>query len=274
MARRRRPRLSLAPLRRLARRARALPGWALVALALAAWLAADVVYQVVRKPTELVGVVLPTRAKAPAATWEAYRGHFEENATGLLSAELLAALAQVESSGDPLARTYWVWRWSWNPLQLYRPASSAVGLLQMTDGTFAEARRLCIHDHRVARDGPWHDPSGCWLNALYFRVLPGHAIELAAARLHLLVEEALAGRRAPRREEVERLAAVIHLCGRERGGPFAGRGFRPAPGERCGDHDLGRYLGRVEELERTFARLRAARAPARGALAEEAVAGR
>ena len=128
--------------------------------------------------------------------------------------------------------------------------------------------------HAVARQGRWWDVDACWLNGLYFRLLPGDAIEMTSARLHLAVEEALAGRRAPRREEVERLAAVIHLCGRERGGPFAGRGFRPAPGERCGDHDLARYLGRVEELERTFARLRAARAPARGALAEEAVAGR
>jgi len=273
-SRRRRFRVSRATLRRLARRARALPAWAMVALALAAWLAADVVYQVMKKPTELVGVVLPTRAKAPATTWEAYRGHFEENATELVPAELLAALAQVESSGDPLARTFWRWQWSWNPLQLYRPASSAVGLLQITDGTFAEARRLCIHDHRVARDGPWHDPSGCWLNALYFRILPGHAIELTAARLHLAVEQVLAGRRAPRREEAGRLAAVIHLCGRERGAPFAGRGFRPAPGERCGDHDLAGYLGRVAELERAFARLRAARAPDRGALAEGALAGR
>ncbi len=27
---------------------------------------------------------------------------------------------------------------------MYRPASSAVGMYQITDGTFAEARHLCI----------------------------------------------------------------------------------------------------------------------------------
>src|SRR6267142_211412 len=47
--------------------------------------------------------------------------------------ELLAALAQVESAGNPVARTYWRWRLSWNPLAIYQPASSAVGTYQMTD---------------------------------------------------------------------------------------------------------------------------------------------
>lgn len=275
MARRRRKPALLSSLQRLARRVRSLPPVALAALALALWAAADVAYQVARKPTELVGIAVPTRAKAPAATWAAYRGHFEDNATAIVSAELLAALAQIESSGDPLARTYWRWQWSWNPLQLYRPASSAVGLLQMTDGTFEEARRLCIHDHAVARDGPWHDPRGCWLNALYLRVLPGHAIEMTSARLHLAVEGVVAERRAgrARRDERERLAAVIHLCGPERGAAFASRAFRVVPGERCGDHDLARYLARVEELARTFARLKG-RAPEPGEVAEGAVAWR
>ena len=46
----------------------------------------------------------------------------------------------MESSGDPVALTYWRWRLSWNPFEVYRPASSAVGMFQLTDGTFAEGR--------------------------------------------------------------------------------------------------------------------------------------
>jgi hypothetical protein len=34
---------------------------------------------------------------------------------------------------------------------------------------------------------------------------------------------------------------------------FARRGFWAVPGERCGEHDLARYLARVEELKLAFA---------------------
>jgi hypothetical protein len=228
-------------------------------LAVVALAAANACVQVVRKPTELLGIAVPTRAKLPEGTWSAYGGLFRAHATSAVPAELLAALAQVESAGDPLARTYWRFRWSWNPLELYAPASSAVGLLQMTDGTYDEARRLCVHGGEVAREGAWWDPRACWFNALYVRWLPGDAIEMTAAWLDVAVMETLAvaasagGSPAERR----RLAAVIHLCGRGRGGSFVRRGFRPAAGERCGDHDVAAYLARVAALEATFARLAA-----------------
>ena len=89
----------------------------------------------------------PRRRSSPEATWAEYGELFEEHSTELVRPALLAALVQVESAGNPLARTYWRWRWSWNPLELYAPASSAVGILQITDGTLVEASRLCIHDH-------------------------------------------------------------------------------------------------------------------------------
>jgi len=38
----------------------------------------------------------------------------------VITPELLAALAQVEGSGNPVARTYWRWRLSWNPFEVYR----------------------------------------------------------------------------------------------------------------------------------------------------------
>ncbi len=223
-------------------------------------LAADLAYQVVRKPTEILGLVSPTAPKPPETTWAEYRRLFEAHSTDVIRPELLAALVQVESAGDPLARTYWRWRLTFNPLDVYAPASSAVGLLQITDGTLAEARELCIHDHTVARVGAWDDLSACWFNALYFRTIPSHAIEMTAARLHQAVADTLAARRIRRatQDQKERLAAVIHLCGRERGTAFAKRGFWVMPGERCGDHDLARYLARVEELKRAFARMSAA----------------
>ncbi len=214
-----------------------------------------VAYQVVRKPTEVLAVV-PTCPKLPAATWTTYGRSFREYSTDIIYPELLAALVQVETGGDPFARTYWRWRWSWNPLELYAPASSAVGLLQMTDGTFADARYLCIHNHRVVRAGPWREPAPCSLDDLRLRWVPSHAIEMTAAWLDESVRDTLAERLARTTPAQRRqLAAVIHLCGRQRGAEFATRRFKALPGERCGEHQLARYLGRVDRLTNEFARL-------------------
>jgi len=235
--------------------------WAIALLAALA--AANGAYQVWRKPTELLGAVAPTRPRTPEETWAAYRPLFQAHATATIDAPLLAALAQVESAGDPLARTYWRWQWSVNPLEVYAPASSAVGLLQMTDGTFAQARRLCIEEHAVVRLGEDADRTACGLLGAYFRTVPSHAIELTSAWLDASVADALARARRPRAspEARRRLAAVIHLCGRERGVAFARRGLWAIPGERCGDHDLARYLARVGELRGTFGRMAAAPPP-------------
>jgi hypothetical protein len=245
-----------AALARLGPRLARLPplGWALVAVVVL--VAANWVVQVVKKPTELFALVRAPKALAPEQTWARYGALCRENATPVVRAEVLAALIQIESAGDPLARTYWRFRPSWNPFEVYAPASSAVGMLQITDGTFDEARRYCIHDHAVARDGAWYDPTTCWFNALYFRTSPGDAIEMTAARLDVLVA-GLSARRArpPSQSEVAGLVAVIHLCGRERGEAFVARGYRLAAGERCGDHAARAYVDRVRALAATFARL-------------------
>jgi len=128
-----------------------------LAVLFCSWLFVNVVYQVVRKPTELFFPVSGTLYKIPSATWKAYEPIFRRHSTAALSPEFLAALAQVEGSGNPIVRTYWRWRWSRKPFEVYRPASSAVGMYQITDGTFDEARRYCIHDHAVVADGPWDD---------------------------------------------------------------------------------------------------------------------
>ena len=81
---------------------RRLPTAARVLLALVVLGAAALAYQLFRKPTEILAVV-PTSAKLPAQTWDAYGALFREHATDLVSPELLAALVQTESGGDPLA---------------------------------------------------------------------------------------------------------------------------------------------------------------------------
>jgi len=239
-------------------------GLSLAALASLA-LAVNWIYQVVRKPSELLFPVSGTLYKVPSETWHDYGAIFRRYATSLVRPELLAALAQVEGSGNPIVRTYWRWAWARKPFEWYRPASSAVGMYQITDATFAEARHYCIREHTVIEDGPWDSWRSCWLNGLYFRVIPAHAVELTSAYLDRHVRLILAGlgrtgRSATPREQ-EQLAAVIHLCGAAAGESFAQRGFRFVEGQRCGDHDPRAYVARVERMDRVFVRLSAEDAP-------------
>lgn len=229
--------------------------WSIVVIG--AWFALNWIYQVVRKPGEILAPVSDSLAKSPELTWRSYGSLFEKHSTRIISPEFLAALAQVEGSGNPIASTYWRWRWSWNPFEIYRPASSAVGMFQITDGTFAQARKFCIRNHAVLTDGPWHDPGSCWFNSLYARTVPSHAIEMTAAYLHQAVTDILADRRIIKASAAQkhRLAAVIHLCGATRGETFAVRGFRAKPGELCGTHSLERYLSQIELMRKRFAQL-------------------
>jgi len=222
------------------------------------WAGLNWVVQVARKPSELFFPISDSFAKVPAETWREYGSLFARHSTPVISPELLASLAQVESTGNPVARTYWRWRFRWNPFEVYRPASSASGMFQITDGTFAEARRYCIHDHVVVEDGPWHDLRSCWFNGIYTRVVPGHAVEMTAALLDRTVARTLERHRiaAATLQQRQDLAAVIHLCGSGAGDAYARARFRFRRGQRCGDHDPRRYLAQINTLKRQFARLR------------------
>lgn len=230
---------------------------AALAACLLIWLAANVLVQVARKPTELFVPVSGALDKTPAETWREYAPIFRDHATDTITPHFLAALAQVEGAGNPVARTPWRWRLTEDPFDVYRPASTAVGMYQITDGTYALARRYCIHDHRVAEDGPWHAWRSCWFNWLYFRVVPSHAAEMTSAFLDVNVAAALrrTGREEASLRQRQDLAAVMHLCGAAAGEAFAHARFRPAAGPRCGGQDVGAYLARVRAMQREFAAL-------------------
>ena len=150
------------------------------------------------------------------------------------------------AAATPSHRTYWRWRWSWNPFEWYRPASSAVGMYQMTDGTFLAAKRYCIHDHAVGGGWPLARPAPCWFNSLYTRVLPSHAIELTAASLDRDIASALptsSWAPADARQKQD-LAADPSVRGR-RGTGLCGQGFRLMPRQTCGDHDVGTHRPRA-----------------------------
>jgi hypothetical protein len=221
----------------------------IAATVLAVFSATNLVYQVVRKPTEMLFPVSGAMNKMPAETWQQYAPLFREYSTATITPELLAALAQVEGAGNPVARTYWRWRLTWNPFAIYQPASSAVGMYQMTDAAFAEARQYCIRHHTVVEDG-------CWFNGLYTRVVPSHAIELTAVFLDRKVAAILARRPngTANQQQKQELAAIIHLCGAASAKAFARRGFHLIAGERCGDHNVATYVAQVNAMKREFLR--------------------
>jgi hypothetical protein len=253
-------------IRRALKLARGAPLWAQLAggsaLVLALWLVLNGLYQVLRKPAELFTPMSGVLAKTPAETWHEYGPMFRAHATPVITPELLAALAQVEASGNPVATPEWRWRVSAqsfaHPFQVYRPASSAVGMYQITDAAYAEAKRYCIHDHAVAEDGPWTSWRSCWFNALYLRVVPSHAAEMTAAFLDHTVTQVLQAQRASAAtlQQKQNLAAIIHLCGAAMGAAYAQRRFRLPAGTRCGEHDAGAYLARVNAMKVFFAQLR------------------
>lgn len=230
-------------------------------------LAVNWIYQVIRKPSELFFPVSGVLYKTPAETWAAYAPIFRRHSTAVMTPELLAALAQVEGSGNPIVRTYWRLRLTHEPFEMYRPASSAVGMYQITDGTFAQARRYCIRDHVVVEDGPWSDLRSCWFNALYTRTIASHAVEMTSAYLDRQVATILARNRITSATLAQKqdLAALIHLCGAGAGNAHARRGLRLPPGQRCGEHDVGGYLARVNAMKGVFARMRASVAALRAA---------
>jgi hypothetical protein len=221
---------------------------------IALFLALNWAYQVARKPSELFFPISGQFYKEPAQSWRAYGKLFERHSTAVMTPDLLAALAQVEGSGNPIVRTYWRFSLTSEPFEIFRPASSAVGMYQITDGTFAIARRYCIHRHRVVEQGPWYDFKSCWFNALYTRTVPSHAVELTAAYLDRGVADAL--RRHPglraTLEQKQTLATMMHLCGAGAAAEYVRRGLKLTAGQRCGAHDARSYVARVVAMQRRF----------------------
>jgi Transglycosylase SLT domain len=212
----------------------------------------NLIYQILHKPTEVFALIPGESNKAPVETWRQYGPLFREYSTASIAPELLAALAQVESAGNPIARTYWRWSLTSDPFAVYQPASSAVGMYQMTDAALSEAQGYCILHHSVVE-------TGCSATLLHSRVVPRHATELTAVFLDRKLAAILGHRRKTKfsRQQREQLAAIIHLCGAGPAKAFALRGFRLVPGERCGDHDVSAYLDKINAMKREFLRFAA-----------------
>ena len=141
---------------------------------------------------------------------------------------------------------------TWNPFAIYQPASSAVGMYQLTDAASRHAAAL-LHSsaHRFEE--------GCRFSGYYSRTVPSHATELTAVLLDRNVTAILANKRDVRAspQQEQDLAAVIHLCG---SGPA--RAFRAPRLSSVGRRAVRRpvvakYLADVNAIKRQFLRLAA-----------------
>ncbi len=206
------------------------------------------VLQIIRKPVELIGMFASNSYKSTHETWQAYEELFQQHSTPIMTPQFLCALVQVESGGNPLITPKWRWQWTTDLTRIYAPASSSVGLLQYTDATFEDAKRFCIHDHKVATAGPLSDFDSCWFNFLYTRLSPSHSIEVTSARLHYYIQQIINEHGqidVPLRNK-HQLGAVIHLCGVSNGKRFVERNFNFKAMPKCGSHDAALYYGRIE----------------------------
>lgn len=210
----------------------------------------NLVFQFYKKPAEIIGLFDVWFHKTPFETWTAYSSEFKDKSTNILTPDLLAALAQIESNGNPIARTYWKWRATKDLGRLFSPASSAAGMYQITDGTFNEAKDFCIEDQRAIRN---RVNGECFGNIFYSRLIPSHAIEMTAARLHYYTREIL-GRMANTldRPSQQAVAISIHLCGVERARVLTRNHSTYNKSVTCGDHNLRRYIEKVRHLQRQF----------------------
>jgi hypothetical protein len=218
-------------------------------VAIGVFFAVNFLVQIARKPAEALGLLGLGRSRSVAETWRAFSRDFQRHGTEITTPTFLAAMAQVESSGNPLATPKWHFQWSGSVWRWFAPESTSVGLYQLTDGTYERAKDFCIKKGRVARDGPWHDWGSCWFNWAYLRISASDSIEMTSAYLHHAVTTSLNGRKTSPTNQ-RRLAAVIHLCGQGKARAFIRSGFDLASAGHCGRHDVRRYVERIERYER------------------------
>ncbi len=207
-------------------------------------------YQVVRKPSELWFPISGQLYKDPTETWRAYGSLFERHSTAVMTPELLAALAQVEGSGNPIVRTYWRFGLTHEPFEMYRPASSAVGMYQITDGTFAEARRYCVHRHRRRGRALVRVAVVLVQRAVYAHgaVARGRDDGGVSRCRSLTGPRPLSAPSRDARAEAD-LATMMHLCGAGAAAEYARRGLQRRRGQRCGSHDARTYVTRVTSMQ-------------------------
>ncbi len=217
---------------------------------------ANGLYQVFMKPTELIRFLGFDEPRNVTETWDEYGNLFNRHKTPITTPDFLAALAQAESGGNPIAGPGWKLRMTANLSQIYAPASSSLGLYQITDGFYNQAKNYCINSGKVKRRKPWYEFDTCWTRLFYSRLYPSHAIEMTSAYLTLTTRKILRrfGKKKVKRSVKQTVAAISHLCGKRVAYQYVKRNFKAPKGKKCGSHSLSRYVKRVKAYQKAFQR--------------------
>lgn len=212
-------------------------------------------YQVVQNPAILIALFSGNNYKSSDLTWKTYHSLFKEHSTEIMTPAFLGAMAQVESAGNPLIIPPWRWRFTTNIFKIYAPTSTSVGLYQYTKPTFQDAKRFCIHNHKVTMKGSILNIRSCWFNGLYSRFWPSHAIEMTSARLHFYVKKILRNSHKKKSSSLnqQELAAIIHLCGVRKGERFARSNFQFQSVPKCGNHKTRTYVKKIKRVQNKYA---------------------
>lgn len=215
---------------------------------------ANFAWQLGNKPSEILSFVMNGNQKNPTHTWRAYASDFKRHSTDILTPEFLAAMAQVESAGDSFASPDWKLNFEASILNIYKPASSSVGLMQFTEGTYDVAKKYCIHNHQVRTVGKWYDFKSCWFNWSYSRVSASDSIEMTSAYLDAMTRKLVQGK-SFNQAALQTIAASIHLCGINKVRRSLRRNSLKVKG--CGSHSLKSYIKKVRKYQKVFTRLKA-----------------
>ncbi|MCH2535573.1 MAG: lytic transglycosylase domain-containing protein [Bdellovibrionales bacterium] len=215
------------------------------------------VVQIIQKPAHLLGFMSSYFYKTPYETWQSYHQDFKQYETITTSSYVLAAIAQVESSGNPIATPHWEWNLKNKWHSLYAPVSSSVGLYQFTTPTFERAGTLCVHKGEIYdKVEPYQILHPCWWSRFGVRLSASSSIRAASAYLHKEVGELL------RRFNMEhlgvksraRLAMVVHLCGKYKAALLLKKRSLASLGY-CGSHNVAQYIKKAERLIVKFKKL-------------------
>ena len=217
---------------------------------------ANGLYQIFMKPTEIIRFLGFDEPRNVTETWDSYGHLFKRHQTSTLTPDFLAALAQAESGGNPIAGPDWKLRVTANFAKIYSPASSSLGLYQITDGFYKQAQKYCVVKGSVKRRRPWYEFSTCWSRLVYSRLFPSHAIEMTSAYLTLTTNKILKrfGKHKAKRSVKQTVAAISHLCGKRVAYNYVKRNFKAKRGKKCGTHSLSRYIKRIKAYQKAFQR--------------------
>lgn len=213
--------------------------------------------QLIQKPAQALSLISSYFYKTPYETWVSYQSYFHKYQTLTTSPYVLAAIAQVESSGNPLATPKWEWNFknSWH--SLYAPVSSSVGLYQFTTPTFKRAGKFCVHKGEVYKDIESHQIfHPCWWSKFSTRVSASSSIRAASAYLHKEVSELQSAysKKKLSLKSRARLAMVVHLCGKYKASLLLKKSSLASLGY-CGSHRVSYYIKKAERLVKKFKNL-------------------